>query len=36
MNKKLITLVIALAAMTAWAQEKQSKIGYVAMSNIDN
>ncbi len=36
MNKKIITLIIALAAMTAWAQEKQSKIGYVAMSNIDN
>ena len=36
MNKKIITLIIALAAMTAWAQEKQSKIGYVAMSDIDN
>ena len=36
MNKRIITLIITLAAMTAWAQEKQSKIGYVAMSNIDN
>lgn len=36
MNKKIITLIITLAAMTACAQEKQSKIGYVAMSNIDN
>ena len=36
MNKKLITIIIALAAVAAWAQEKQSKIGYVAMSNIDN
>lgn len=36
MNKRIITLIIALAAMTAGAQEKQSKIGYVALSNIDN
>lgn len=36
MNKNIIILILALAAVTAWAQEKQSKIGYVAMSNIDN
>jgi hypothetical protein len=36
MNRRIITIIIALAAVAAWAQEKQSKIGYVAMSNIDN
>ena len=36
MNRRIITIIIALAAITAWAQEKQSKIGYVTMSNIDN
>ena len=36
MCKRIITIIFALAAMTAWAQQKQSKIGYVAMSNIDN
>ena len=36
MNKKIIIIALALAAVSAWAQEKQSKIGYVAMSNIDN
>jgi len=35
MNKRIITLVIALAAMTAMAQQKQSKIPYIAFSNID-
>ena len=35
-KRHIITLIIALAAVSAWAQQKQSKIGYVAMSNIDN
>lgn len=36
MKMRIITIILALAAVAAWAQEKQSKIGYVAMSNIDN
>ena len=38
MNRRIITLILALVAMCggASAQQKQSKIGYVAMSNIDD
>lgn len=36
MKMRIIPIILALAAVAAWAQEKQSKIGYVAMSNIDN
>ena len=35
MNKKIITIILALAAVTGWAQQKQSKIDYIAFSNID-
>ena len=35
MNKKIITIILALAAVSGWAQQKQSKIDYIAFSNID-
>ena len=38
MNKRIITIILALAAVCGEvsAQQKQSKIAYVAFSNIDN
>ena len=35
MNKRIISIFLVLAAMTAMAQQKQSKIAYIAFSNID-
>ena len=35
MNKKIITIILALAVVSGWAQQKQSKIDYIAFSNID-
>ena len=35
MCKRIITIIFALAVTSAWAQQKQSKIDYIAFSNID-